>query len=216
MTVYCRVPHISYPGREYRSMRLVKLPTIRAKHVDTIAHSFLSSIHALFMRYDVALYFNVGNSPVSWVPRLGGQRVVLNVDGLDRERKKWGRFARWFIRSCEGWEARCAQRVVIDSGRVQQLLPGRARSAYIAYGAEPASVPPGPRRYVLFVGRLVPENCAHHLVGASDGLVTDNQAHGGHLWPPGLRGEPGSREPARRRRRPQPLRNQRLDEGRPP
>ena len=56
VTVYCRVPHISYPGRDYRGMRLVKLPTIRQKHLDTIAHSFLSSIHALFMSYDVALY----------------------------------------------------------------------------------------------------------------------------------------------------------------
>ena len=30
-----------------------------------------------------------------------------------------------------------------------------------------------PRRYVLFVGRLVPENCAHHLVEAFQGLDTD-------------------------------------------
>ena len=184
VTVYCRVPHISYPGREYRGMRLVKLPTIRQKHLDTIAHSFLSSIHALFMRYDVALYFNVGNSPVSWIPRLGGQRVVLNVDGLDWKRKKWGRFARWFIRSSERWAARCAHRVVTDSRRVQQyyLDRYRARSVYIAYGAEPGTVPHGrqlerwglrPRGYVLFVGRLVPENCAHHLVDAFRDLATD-------------------------------------------
>lgn len=30
-----------------------------------------------------------------------------------------------------------------------------------------------PGRYVLFVGRLVPENCAHHLVQAFRGLDTD-------------------------------------------
>ena len=184
VTVYCRAPHTSYPGREYRGMRLVVLPTIRSKHLDTIAHSFLSSLHALFMRYDVALYFNVGNSPVSWIPRLAGQRVVLNVDGLDWKRKKWGRFARWFIRTCEWWAARCAERLVTDSRRVQQYYRERYRapSAYIAYGAEPGTVPPGPHlgryglephRYVLFVGRLVPENCAHHLVDAFAGLATD-------------------------------------------
>src|SRR5262249_48642907 len=44
VTVYCRVPHIAYPGREYRGMRLVKLPTIRSKHLDTIAHSALASL----------------------------------------------------------------------------------------------------------------------------------------------------------------------------
>ena len=184
VTVYCRVPHISHAGSEYRGMRLVKLPTVRSKHLDTIVHSFLSSIHALGMGYDVALYFNVGNSPVCWIPRLGGQTVILNVDGLDWKRKKWGRFARWFIRSCERWAGRCTQRVVTDSRRVQQYYLERygAESEYIAYGAEPVAVRPGAhlaryglqaRSYVLFVGRLVPENCAHHLVDAFDGLVTD-------------------------------------------
>ena len=184
VTVYCRVPHVAYPGSTYRGMRLVKLPTIRSKHLDTIAHSLLSSLHALGGSYDVALYFNVGNSPVCWIPRLAGQRVVLNVDGLDWKRKKWGPFARWFIRASERWAGRCAQRVVTDSRRVQQyyLAQYGTASAYIAYGAEPVAVPPGPHllrydlepgRYALFVGRLVPENCAHHLMEAWGGLTTD-------------------------------------------
>src|SRR2546422_5302681 len=184
VTVYCRVPHVSYPGATYRGMRLVRLPTIRSKHLDTIAHTLLSSLHALAMRFDIALYFNVGNSPVTWVPRVAGQRVVLNVDGLDWKRRKWGRFARWYIRSCERWAARFPHRVVTDSRRVQQYYQERygAPSTYIAYGAEPISVPPGPhlrryglepRRYVLFVGRPVPENCAHHRIGAFRDLAPD-------------------------------------------
>jgi glycosyltransferase involved in cell wall biosynthesis len=177
VTVYCRVPHISFPGSEYRGMRLVKLPTIRSKHLDTITHTFLSSVHALGARYDVALYFNVGNSPLTWIPRVARNRVVLNVDGLDWKRKKWGTLARRYIRACERWATRFPHRVVTDSRRVQQyyLETYRAPSTYIAYGAEPSARPPGSylvryglesRRYVLFVGRLVPENCAHHLTEA--------------------------------------------------
>ena len=184
--VYCRVPHIAYPGATYRGMRLVKLPTIRSKHLDTIAHTFLSSLHALARRYDVALYFNVGNAPVTWIPRLARQRVVLNVDGLDWKRKKWGRLARLYIRTCERWAARFPHRVVTDSRRVQQYYrENRGTTAtYIAYGAEPVAVAPGahlaqlglsPGGYVLFVGRLVPENCAHHLVDAFEGLSTDRR-----------------------------------------
>jgi glycosyltransferase involved in cell wall biosynthesis len=184
VTVYCRVPHIRYPGDRYRGMRLVKLPTIRSKHLDTIVHTLMSSLHALGARYDVALYFNVGNSGLAWIPRAAGQRVVLNVDGLDWKRKKWGRAARWFIRSSERWAAASPHRVVTDSRRVQDYYRARhgLETEYIAYGAEPASTPPGevlrrhglePGRYVLFVGRLVPENCAHHLVEAFAGLSTD-------------------------------------------
>jgi len=184
VTVYCRVPHVSYSGRAYRGMRLVKLPTIRSKHLDTIVHTVLSSVHACGQRYDVALYFNVGVSPVTWMPRLVGQRVVLNVDGLDWKRKKWGPVARTYIRACERWAARCPHRVVTDSRRVQRYYRERhgVASTYIAYGAEPMTVPPGrhlarwglePRRYLLFVGRLVPENCAHHLVDAFASLQTE-------------------------------------------
>jgi glycosyltransferase involved in cell wall biosynthesis len=184
VTVYCRVPHVAYAGDAYRGMRLVKLPTIRSKHLDTLAHTLLSSVHALAQHYDVALYFNVGVSPVTWIPRLRGQRVVLNVDGLDWKRKKWGRLARGYIRACEHWAARFPHRVVTDSRRVQRYYRERrgTASSYIAYGAEPVAVPPGPHlarfglapgRYVLFVGRLVPENCAHHLVEAFAGLSTD-------------------------------------------
>jgi glycosyltransferase involved in cell wall biosynthesis len=184
VTVYCRVPHISHHGALYRGMRLVKLRTIRSKHLDTIVHTLLSSLHTLVARYDIALYFNVGNSALTWIPRLARQRVVLNVDGLDWKRRKWGRFARWYIRAAERWATWCPHRIVTDSRRVQEYYRDRygVPSTYIAYGAEPLRVPPGAHlerfglesgRYVLFVGRLVPENCAHHLVEAFEGLSTD-------------------------------------------
>jgi glycosyltransferase involved in cell wall biosynthesis len=184
VTVYCRVPHITYQGTAYRGMHLIKLPTIQSKHLDTMTHSLLSAVHALAQGYDVTLFFNVGTSAVTWIPRLAGQRVVLNVDGLDWKRKKWGRVARWYIRASERWAARLPHRVVTDSRRVQEYYLARygAPTSYIAYGAEPMTVAPGrhlaqyglsPGRYVLFVGRLVPENCAHHLVEAFRGLVTD-------------------------------------------
>ena len=132
----------------------------------------------------MALYFNVGNGAGELDPAARRAAGVLNVDGLDWKRKKWGRFARWFIRTSERWATRCAHRVVTDSRRVQEYYLERygADSAYIAYGAEAMAAPPGPHlarhglepgRYVLFVGRLVPENCAHHLVEAFDGLATD-------------------------------------------
>jgi glycosyltransferase involved in cell wall biosynthesis len=165
-------------------MRLVKLPTIANKYLDTIVHSFLSSLHALSQRYDVALYFIAGNSPVTWIPRLVGTKTVINVDGLDWKRAKWPTLAQKYIQFAEYLATRLPNAYLTDSRIVQGYYQDRFDHAppYIPYGSEVDILPPGetlarfglqPRRYVLFVGRLVPENCAHHLVKAFRGLDTD-------------------------------------------
>jgi glycosyltransferase involved in cell wall biosynthesis len=165
-------------------MRLIKLPTVANKYLDTIVHSFLSSLHALRQGYDIALYFIAGNSLVSWIPRLAGQVSVLNVDGLDWKRQKWPSLAKRYIRFAERMAKVLPTALITDSRSVQRVYREvyRTESTYIAYGADVPHRPPGqllaryglrPRGYILFVGRLVPENCAHHLVQAFAGLDTD-------------------------------------------
>jgi glycosyltransferase involved in cell wall biosynthesis len=184
VTVYCRIHHIKYAGPTYRGMRLVRLPTIPNKYLDTIVHTALSSLHALTQAYDIALYVIAGNSLVTWIPRLAGQVTVLNVDGLDWKRAKWPGPARAYIRFAERMATVLPTAYLTDSRVVQVYY----RETYgseppcIPYGSDVPRVPPGetlarfglePRRYVLFVGRLVPENCAHHLIEAFQGLETD-------------------------------------------
>ncbi len=184
VTVYARKHHITYDQPTYRGMRLVKLPTIPNKYFDTIVHTFLSSIHGLFQKYDIVLYFIAGNSPVVWIPRLAGQKTIINVDGLDWKRDKWPELAKKYIRFAEKLSGTTANAVVTDSRVVQQYYQDvyGIPTTYIAYGAELPHRAPGetlrklglrPREYVLYVGRLVPENCAHHLIEAWQGLDTD-------------------------------------------
>jgi hypothetical protein len=92
VTVYCRSHHITYSGDAYKGMRLIKLPTITNKYLDTIVHSGISSLHALTQGYDIALYFIAANSPVTWIPRLVGTKTVLNVDGPDAKRQNTSDF----------------------------------------------------------------------------------------------------------------------------
>lgn len=184
VTVYCRSHHITHAEPFYKGMRLVKLPTIANKYFDTLAHSLVSSLHALPQRYDIGLYFIAGNSPVTWIPRLVGTKTLINVDGLDWKREKWPAFAKAYIQIAE-WLATWMPDVYLtDSTVVQGFYRDRFGSTppYIPYGSDVELVEPGetlarfglePGKYVLFVGRLVPENCAHHLVEAFRGLDTD-------------------------------------------
>ncbi len=183
VTVYCRSHHITYPGTHYKGMRLVKLPTITNKYLDTIVHSFFSSLHALPQCYDVALYFIAGNSPVTWIPRIVGTKTVINVDGLDWRREKWPMFAKRYIQFAEYLATKLPNAYVTDSTVVQGYYRDRFgdEPPYIPYGSEVEILPPGETlarfglesgHYILFVGRLVPENCAHHLVQAFKELDT--------------------------------------------
>jgi len=134
VTAYCRVPHITFEGTSYRGMRLVKLPTIRSKHLDP-SRTPCSRPSTRCARVTTSLSSsNVGSGAMTWIPRLAGQRVVLNVEELDWKRKKWGRFARWYIRASERWATRFPHRVVTDSRRVQEFYFARygEPSSYIA------------------------------------------------------------------------------------
>jgi glycosyltransferase involved in cell wall biosynthesis len=177
VTVYCRSHHIKLKDKYYKGMRLIRLPTVQNKFLDTIVHSFLSSLHASFLDLDVTLFFIAGNSLVCFIPRLARQKVVLNVDGLDWKREKWNSLAKRYIRFAEYVATIFPHEMVTDSRVVQRHYQERygKSSTYIAYGGDIEPSPPGrylsqygleKQKYVLFVGRLVPENCPHHLVEA--------------------------------------------------
>ena len=176
--VYCR-PHVVDPGvRTWKGAQLVHLPTVRNKYLDTFVHTFLSSVHAARgSKPDVALFFIAGNSPLCLITRLAGIPTVINVDGLDSDRGKWNRFAKSYLRAAERLSPRLATRALTDSHAVAHIYERRyGRSiGVIPYGAEmPEDVRSDvlerlglePRRYVLFVGRLEPENNPHLLVEA--------------------------------------------------
>src|SRR5262249_40669857 len=101
VTVYCRKPFVLASDIYDQRIHRVILSTISNKHFDTLFHSFLSIVHAVFSDADVILICNVANSPFAWIPRLVGKPTALNVDGLDRKRRKWNFLGQWFLYACE-------------------------------------------------------------------------------------------------------------------
>ena len=184
VTVYCR-PHMTDQRDEHAGARLVHLPTIRNKYLDTLAHTTVSTGHMVTKeRPDVAIYFIAGNAPVVPFARMAGVPSILQIDGMDSQRAKWPRAAKAIIRQFEHMSAAAATIAVTDSESVADLYEQRfgRRLLAIPYGANLPD--PGttqaldelgltPGEYILFVGRLVPENNAHLLVDAYAKLDTD-------------------------------------------
>ena len=168
VTVYCRERHTE---KSYRGVSLVYLPTWRHKYFDTLAHTFFSTLHLIFHRVDVALYCNAANAIFTFWPRLVGIPVALNVDGLERKRKKWNRLARtWYLIS-ERLATFCPNATISDARRIAEYYLERygKRSEFIPYGAEVGALADAgvleklgltPGEYFLYVSRMEPENNA--------------------------------------------------------
>jgi len=181
VTVYCRERH-SEPA--YRGVRLQYLPTIRHKYFDTIAHTALSTLHVLGSRYDALLYCNAANALFTWMPRAFGMPVALNVDGLERHRKKWNALAKAWYRWSERLATWMPNAVVTDAQAIAQYYREKYQrdSVMIPYGAELETVESTavleklglePKKYFLYVSRMEPENNGLLVREAFERVATD-------------------------------------------
>ena len=184
VVVYCRPHVVDRNLAAYKGARLVHLPTIQNKYLDTFVHTLLSSWHAArITRPDVALFFIAGNSPLCRITRAAGIPTLINIDGLDSDRQKWPAPAKAYLRFAERAAPHFADQAITDSHAVADTFHRRygRRVGVVPYGVED----PGhdgrqalddlglePRRYILFVGRLEPENNPHLLVEAFSRIDT--------------------------------------------
>ncbi len=183
VTVYCRT-YFTPALAEHHGMRLVRLPTIRSKHLETVIHTLLSTAHAFTQSYDVVHYHALGPALFSFLPRLLGKKTAVTVQGLDWQRKKWGRLASAVLRLGERASVQLPNGTMV----VSQALQRRYRETH---GVEAFYVPNGgvlrerseprailewrlePGKYVLFLGRFSPEKGCHLLVEAFEQIETD-------------------------------------------
>ncbi|MCI0402337.1 MAG: glycosyltransferase, partial [Acidobacteria bacterium] len=185
VAVYGRRQHIQYDQPSYRGMQVVLLPTLAWKYFDTVVNTFLAAFHVAASDAEVVFVCNVANSPFAWLPRLFGKGVALNVDGLDRKRRKWNWAGRTYLWLCE-WLALVTPTAMVTDARVMQDYYRNRYGKWswlIAYGAEPrAAGDAGPllqklgleaRRYVLYVSRLEPENNPELVVRAFERVKSD-------------------------------------------
>ncbi len=169
VTVYGRVGWVDRSLTAYQGMRLVILPAPKRKHFETVIHTFFAACHAALSGFDAVLLLNAANAPWIRILQLAGIPVALNVDGLERKRRKWGIAGRTYYRLCERLAASMADLLITDARVIERYYRRsyRTPSRMIPYGGD-LEPPTGrevlermdlvPDEYVLYVSRFEPEN----------------------------------------------------------
>lgn len=169
VTVYCHRAFFPSRPRVVNGVKLVYIPAIERKSLSQFSHSFLSTVHAVAKRYDVALYVNSANGPFGLITKCGGTPSAINVDGLEWLRPKWKGLGAKYFRFASWLATRLFDGIITDSTEMAKIYREEfnADSVVIEYGAKPrfSNDPEVIRQfgierhdYYLVVGRLIPDN----------------------------------------------------------
>lgn len=169
-----------YSLPEFRRIPL-KNPKIRRVFIHAPQLSFLekvfmssvSILHSALSRKNRAIILlGVSGGLMMWLPRLLGIRTVVNIDGLEWKRSRWGGVIQSALKLLERQAVKWADVVIGDSEAIVEYLLSKYQRDYvfIPYGVDMCSYQSEDwlqikdehgleqNGYYLIVGRHVPEN----------------------------------------------------------
>ncbi len=176
---YVRPRFIVNGQKVYKGVRLISLPSIPTKNLDTITHTFLSTINVLFKKVDVIHYHGVGPSTLAWIPRIfkPRARVIVTFHSIDRFHKKWGWFARVYLGWGEWTAVHFPHKTIAVSEVIKKYCKKKFKKdvAYIPNGVVVEKISGTDKiklfglkkdGYILTVARLIKHKGIHYLIKA--------------------------------------------------
>lgn len=183
VTVFTRRHYVNPSRDDYKGVKLVPLRCVKNKFLEAFLHTFTGVLSAARISPDILHIHGIGPSLAVPLARLLGLKVVVTNHGPDYERKKWGGFARFMLALGESLGSRYSNGIICISESIADRVRKRYKkeSVVIPNGAELIYAPEDEsailkygltkQRYVLSVGRFVPEKGFHDLIEAFNGIA---------------------------------------------
>lgn len=181
--VLARAPYVERGAELAPHLAVKPIWTLKSKALETVLHTALSTLYARFVAKGAVLHIHaIGPGLFAPLARALGLRVVGTHHGRDYDRLKWGRMAKLFLCFGEWCLVHSAHHVIC----VSRWNTEKLKSAYPALAHKISHIPNGaampeaatasreildelgltPGRYILGVGRLVPEKGFQDLIAA--------------------------------------------------
>jgi alpha-maltose-1-phosphate synthase len=187
VTVFARKGYVPNGPYHCKGVRVEPLWTPKKKSLEAIFHTAYGVAVVALRRkqFDVLHIHGIGPSLMLPFARFLGIKTVMTHHGPDYDRQKWGRFAKFAIRLGERLGCRYSDAVITVSKHVRSTVKELYGSEgnYVPNGVPlPELVAPGQllarfnllsKRYILAVGRFVPEKGFHDLLEAYSRIRTD-------------------------------------------
>lgn len=186
VTVYCSKNYYKVHERPttWEGARLIYLP-FNANGIQSIIYDIVSIIHAVFFA-DVLLVLGVsGGIVLPFIKLFTNKKIIVNIDGLEWRRPKWGKWTQRFLKFSEYLAVKYSDVDITDNAALKRYtaLNYKTLSYLVAYGANHVS-PSKPSdadfekypflkdEYAFKVCRIEPENNVHVILQAYAQLST--------------------------------------------
>jgi glycosyltransferase involved in cell wall biosynthesis len=174
--------------KEYKGVKIITLPFIRGKNFEAISHTLLSILHSAFRRFDIIHFQSIGPASLLWLAKLLHPRtpIVFTFHCQDYYHKKWGFFARWYLRIGENIGCRLADQTLVTSRELTAYtaarydhsplyLPSGINLAVVSEAKEISKWDLEKDNYIFAASRLVRHKGLHYLIEAYKTLNSDKK-----------------------------------------
>lgn len=186
ITVFTRKSYVPLNINIYKGVSLISISSPQNKFLEAFIHTFKGVIKSRKLKPDILHIHAIGPSFFTPLAKALGMKVVVTNHGPDYRRKKWPLPAKLFLRLCESIGTRFADEIIAISKNISEDIKQK-------YGRDVTVIPNGveipslrdtedilkkftlqKKKYILAVGRFVPEKGFDYLIDAFNELQVSN------------------------------------------
>jgi len=186
--VYAHSSYNTENLKEWQGVKIITTPSIASKNLDSITSTFFACLDLIRRKYDIIHFQSIGPASLLWLAKIFSPRtkIVFTFHCQDYYHKKWGRFAKFYLKFGEMVGNKLADEVLT----VSESLAVYAREKYhnqaicIPSSAQISDLVPANEikqwglakdNYIVSIGRLIGHKGIHYLIKAYQELKTDKK-----------------------------------------